>query len=294
MKKMRSMTSTSKNSPVQETDNTPSNYDIRELQLHLLSMLKDIKEVFSHHNLRWYMVDGTLLGAVRDGGFIAWDDDVDIAMPRPDYELLVANSAKWLPEPYEFICYENDPSYPLHFGKIQDASTTLIERPHLFYLGGVYIDIFPIDGAPESALAQRLYDMRYQALRKMLYFRLRDPYRHGHGPSSWLPLVLRRMYSVDDLQRAIRKWMMRYPYETSRLAAVNHNDGLGSMVDKVKVLGAPTPIPFEDMEAPGMRDNDAYLTQLFGDYMTPPPPAERHIHRFHYLDLTRPYADYGK
>lgn len=272
----------------------PENYDIRTLQFHLLKMMTDIKEVFARHNLTWYMVDGTLLGAVREKGFIAWDDDVDIAMPRPDYERLISNADKWLPYPYEFVSYETDPGYPQHFGKIQDASTTLIERKHLYYLGGVYIDVFPIDGAPEGRFAQKLYNARYQALRKMLYFRCRDPYRHGRGPSSWVPLLLRRLYTVDALQQKIRDWMMKYPFEQSKIAAVNHNDGLGSMVDRRKVLGKPVMIPFENIKAPALADSDAYLTQLFGDYMTPPPPGQRHIHRFHYLDLKTPYREFDQ
>lgn len=65
-------------------------------------------------------------------------------MPRADYDLLMTNAKEWLPEPYEAVCAENDKEYPLPFAKIQDADTTLIERMHLKYLGGVYIDVFPL------------------------------------------------------------------------------------------------------------------------------------------------------
>lgn len=273
-------------------NNAKTDYDIRTLQLHLLKMLKAVAAAFERHGLRWYMADGTLIGAVREKGFIPWDDDVDLAMPRPDYERLIAHSSEILPEPYEFVCYENNKKYPLHFGKIQDASTTLIERPHLYYLGGAYLDIFPIDGVPENALAQKLHNARYQVLRKMLYLRCRDPFRHGRGASSWIPRLLRRMYTVDALQGKIRREMMRCPFDTSRLVAVNLNDGIPSIVDKEKVLGEPRMIDFEDMQAAGMRDNDTYLRQVFGDYMTPPPAGARHIHRFHYLDLEHPYRQY--
>ena len=108
-------------------------YDIRPLQLHLLDILLSFQQVCEKQGLKYYMVDGSLLGAMRHKGFIPWDDDMDIAMPRDDYERLIQHSKEWLPEPLEFVCYENDPKYPLHFGKIQDASTTLIERPHLYY-----------------------------------------------------------------------------------------------------------------------------------------------------------------
>lgn len=267
-------------------------YEIRPLQLRLLELLKEVHAAFERAGLRYYMVDGTLLGAVREGGFIAWDDDIDIAMPRPDYERLISEHKDILPNYLEFVCYETDDSYPLHFGKIQDARTTLIERPHLYYLGGIYIDVFPIDGAPEGKIAQRLYDWRYKYLKKMLYFLCRDPYRHGHGPSSWLPLLSRRLYSLSSLQGKIKRWMMKYPFETSRLAAVNHNDGLGSMVSKSDVLGEPESQSFEGFPANGMKDNAAYLTSLFGEWQTPPPPGKRHQHRFWYLDMEHPYREF--
>ncbi len=268
-------------------------YDVRALQLKLLDILMAVDKMCREHNLRYYLADGSLIGAVREKGFIPWDDDLDICMPREDYEKLIAHSPEWLPYPYEFVCFENDPEYPLHFGKVQDASTTLIERPHLYYLGGVYADVFPIDGAPERKLAQALYNIRYKSLTKALYFLCRDPYRHGRGPSCWLPLLARKRYTLQGLQAKIKRHMMRHDLRESRVAAVNHNDGLGSMVDKEKVLGEPAPIEFEGKTVMGMRDNDAYLTQLFGDYMTPPPPGKRHQHGFHFVDLNLPYREYA-
>ena len=129
-----------------------ANYDIRPLQLRILKNLLAVDKVCKEHNLRYYIMAGTMLGAVRHKGFIPWDDDLDIGMPRADYDLLMANAKEWLPKPYEAVCAENDKEYPLPFAKVQDADTTLIERMHLKYLGGVYIDIFPLDGVPESRM----------------------------------------------------------------------------------------------------------------------------------------------
>ena len=271
-----------------------TSYEIRPLQLRLLDILLAMDAMCREHGLRYYLVDGSLLGAVRHKGFIPWDDDLDIAMPRPDYEQLIKHASEWLPRPYQFVCYETDPLYPLHFGKVQDTSTTLIERPHLYYLGGIYIDVFPIDGAPQGRIRQHCYNWKYKYLTKALYFLHRDPYRHGHGPSSWIPLLVRKLYTMQGLQEKIKRHMMKYDFDTSRLAAVNHNDGLHSMVDRQTVLGNPTPVVFEGYRVMGMKDNDAYLSKLFGDYMTPPPPDKIHQHNFFFLDLNKPCSDTAK
>ena len=127
-----------------------ADYDIRPLQLRILKILLAVDKVCKEHGLRYYIMAGTMLGAVRHKGFIPWDDDLDIGMPRADYDLLMSHSKEWLPKPYEAVCAENDPNYPLPFAKIQDADTTLIERMHLKYLGGIYLDVFPLDGVPQS------------------------------------------------------------------------------------------------------------------------------------------------
>ena len=267
-------------------------YDIRPLQLRLLDILMVIHRMCEQHGLRYYLADGSLIGAVRHKGFIPWDDDMDICMPRHDYELLIQHAHEWLPKRYEFVCFELDSNYPLHFGKVQDAETTLIERPHLYYLGGVYVDVFPIDGAPRCRLAQRLWNTRYKFLTSMLYLSHRDPYKHGHGPSSWMPLLVRRMMPMAGWQRAVRRCMTEYDFDQCQYVSFNHNDALGSMIDKTDVLGNPTPISFEGKTVWGLKDNHSYLTQLFGDYMTPPPADSIHQHNFYYMDLNHPYRTF--
>lgn len=271
-----------------------TNYDIRPLQLRILEILEVIQQVCEQHGLRYYMIDGTLIGAVRHKGFIPWDDDMDIGMPRPDYERLIAHAAEWFPKRYELVCFENDPSYPLHFAKVQDAESTLVERPHLYYLGGVYVDLFPIDGAPTQVWKQKLWNFRYQFLRKMLYFSYRDPYRHGHGPSSWVPLLTRKIMPMAGWQRAVKRCMLEYKFDECEYASVNHNDGLGAMIPKREALGDPTPIEFEGRMLWGLKDNHYYLSKLFGDYMTPPPADKIHQHCFFFMDLDHPYREFDK
>lgn len=236
-----------------------ADYDIRPLQLRILKILLAVDKVCKEHGLRYYIMAGTMLGAVRHKGFIPWDDDLDIGMPRADYDLLMSHSKEWLPKPYEAVCAENDPNYPLPFAKIQDADTTLIERMHLKYLGGIYLDVFPLDGVPQSNLKQRIHFARYEFYKRVLYFIYRDPYKHGKGPGSWLPLLCRRLFTT---------------------------------MPKAE-LGTPTPVSFEDETVWGVQDYDTYLTRKYGDYMVIPKQSGQRQHNFHYLDLDKPYREYG-
>lgn len=265
-------------------------YNIRSLQLRILQNLMALHRVCEEHNLRYYLWAGSMLGAVRHSGFIPWDDDIDIAMPRRDYDLLMSNAKKWMPEPWEVVSYETDPQkYPLPFAKIQDTSTTLIERMHLNYLGGIYIDVFPLDGMPKSKLRQRLHFIHYQWLKKALYFVHRDPFRHGHGISCWLPLLCRKIYTMQELQEKIRKLQKTYDYEECSLV-VDHDDGLKGIINKTS-LGKPTPILFENKIVWGVEKADDYLRQKYGEYLTIPNKEQQRQHNFHLLNLEKSYKD---
>ena len=266
-----------------------ANYNVDELHRRILRIVKAVDATCAAHGLRYYIWAGTMIGAVRHKGFIPWDDDLDIAMPRADYNRLIAHASEWLPAPFEFVCAEDDATYPLPFGKIQDASTTLIERMHLKYLGGIYIDVFPIDGVPDSIVTRKLHFAHYEYLKRVLYLVHRDPYKHGHGPNSWVPLLCRRLYTMASVQQKIRTLLQRYPFDNSRLVA-DYDDGSRGTMPK-EVLGTPTPYQFEDATLMGVEQYDAYLSQKYGDYMTVPPAPARRQHNFHYLDLDTPYRE---
>lgn len=266
-------------------------YDIRPLQLRVLEILLAVDKACKTHGLRYYIVAGTLLGAVRHKGFIPWDDDLDIAMPRADYDKLIAHCKEYLPEQFEMICGENDAVYPLPFAKIQDAHTTIIERMHLRYLGGIYIDVFPLDGVPSNSLSRRWHFIKYEYYKHCLYLCCRDPYKHGHGPSSWVPLLVQKIYNHQELFRKMRKLQTEVDYDSSDMV-VDHDDGLRGVMPRT-VFGTPTPIMFEGKEVMGIEQADRYLSQKYGDYMTIPPHNDQRQHNFHYLDLQKPYREYA-
>lgn len=265
------------------------NYDIRPLQLKVLDILLAVDRVCREHQLRYYIIAGTLLGALRHRGFIPWDDDLDIGMPRKDYEIFMAHADTWLPAYYEAINGQNDPEYPLSFAKIQDARTTLIERKHLKYTGGIYIDLFPLDGVPENKLVQWWHYSRFAWYNKMLYFIFRDPYKHGKGVGSWVPLLARKLYTRSGIQTRLREMMMKYDFDESTKVC-DYDDGRKGILPKA-VFGNPTPLQFEGKEVWGPAQPDTYLSQKYGDYMIIPPKEKQRQHNFYYLDLNKPYSN---
>lgn len=267
-----------------------ANYDVEKVHGRILNILLAIDKVCEEHNLRYYIWAGTMLGAIRHKGFIPWDDDLDIAMPRPDYDKLMEHAAEWMPQPYEVVAAETDENYPLPFAKIQDASTTLIERMHLKYLGGIYIDVFPIDAVPEEGFYRKLQFAKYEYWKRVLYLLHRDPYKHGKGPSSWIPLLCRKLYTLQGVQKKIRTLLRQYDYESATTVA-DYDDGQRGAMDK-NILGKAKEYIFEGKSVKGVEQYDTYLKNKYGDYMTIPKDADKRQHNFHYLDLEQSYKNF--
>jgi lipopolysaccharide cholinephosphotransferase len=264
--------------------------NLRALQLRILDILLVFDALCKEHNLRYYTIAGTMLGAVRHKGFIPWDDDLDVGMPRKDYDLLMAHAKQWLPQRYEFVCMENNSQYPYFFAKIQDANTTLVQRMHREYVGGIYLDIFPLDGYPKHKIVQRIHFTRFKLWTRVLYFTSRDPYKHGKGPGSWLPLLCRKLFTPESVKKSIRNTMAHHDFDKSAFV-IDHDNELRGIMRK-EIFGNPTPISFEGHTLYGVENQDVYLRKTYGDYMQIPEESERIQHPFLFLDLEKPYREY--
>ncbi|MBQ9362488.1 MAG: LicD family protein [Bacteroidaceae bacterium] len=267
-----------------------ASYDIETLHKHLLKILLTMDSVCREHHIRYYCWAGTMLGAVRHKGFIPWDDDVDICIPRPDYDRLMQHASEWLPQPLEALAVETSQTFPGSFCKIVDTSTTLIEREHSDYVGGIYLDVFPIDGISSNPLMSRLAVTRYKLCDKLLYFLHRDPFKHGHGPSSWFVLLIQKLFSHQWARRQMRAANMAYDYNKSDYV-LDYDDGVKGVMRK-DILGTPQPVEFEGHTVMGVEHADEYLRQKYGDYMTIPPHDNQRQHNFFFLDYNLPYKQY--
>ena len=269
-----------------------ANYDIKTLQARLVPMLECIDKVCREHHLRYYLWAGTMLGAVRHKGFIPWDDDMDICMPRPDYDLLLAHCHEWMPAPFEVVGPHNRSDYPYPFAKVEDSSTTVLERPDFNFPEGIYVDIIPIDDIPSDKAVATKHLKKYKFWRHLLFFRGRDPFKHGKGPRSWWPLLIHKMYSLQQLQDKVQRLMTQYKFDDCE-QVIDYDSVFRGIVAK-KILGEPKEYEFEGKKFLGVSDAHQYLTEMYGDYMTPPPKEKQIQHNFYYINLELPYREFAK
>ena len=129
---------------------------LRQLQMLELDLLKELLRVCDKHHLRIFADSGTLLGAVRHQGFIPWDDDIDMAMPRPDYDRLAEIASTEFKHPYFFQNTYTDPLHVRGHAQLRNSETTAILETeyNLDINQGIFIDIFPLDGVPDDEAQQ--------------------------------------------------------------------------------------------------------------------------------------------
>jgi lipopolysaccharide cholinephosphotransferase len=133
-------------------------YDLKSSQQYkdlILDVFKAFIEICTEHNLRYFCCGGTAIGAIRHQGMIPWDDDIDVLMPRPDYERLIVLLMRMKMEKYEIINATLDGTYYLPFAKLCNKHTSLVEYADIPSVFGAYIDIFPLDGAASCDVERR-------------------------------------------------------------------------------------------------------------------------------------------
>ena len=252
---------------------------LEEIKSIELDILKYVKKVCEENNLRYFLCGGTLLGAVRHKGFIPWDDDIDIALPRDDYLKLI----KILDDGHRYrsLSVYNNEDYYYPFAKIVDTNT-ILENDNLYPLKelGVYIDVFPIDGLPQKSKKINYHLTKLIILRKLLYLsRIRNCYKSRRG------IILNLLvYVIWFFSRMIgwRRWISiieklatKYEYNNSeKVGCVVAGYGKREIMNK-EVFEEIIYLEFEGDFFSAPIGYDKYLTNLYGDYMQLPPENKR-------------------
>lgn len=264
---------------------------LRRVQLIELEIAKEVKRVCDENGIRYFLYRGTFLGAVRHKGFIPWDDDMDIGMLRSDYEKFCRIAPQKLDKAYCFQNWHTDQNYALPFGKVRKRNTVFVEaKCARLPENGIYIDIYPLDFAPEDdrarkALANQLLHLFRVKLMKSKYTpwmeedRIVWKKRIGYLVYQTLALFV----SQKTLVRRYETLVAAVPegntlYEQSALPVVYYFDR-GWCAETEEYL-------FEDTLFSGPKQYDAFLSSLYGDYMQLPPEDKReNRHQIKELDL---------
>ncbi len=258
-----------------------TNAEIKNIELKLLIQF----DLFcKKHNLKYFITYGTLLGAVRHKGFIPWDDDIDILMPRPDFEMFVKLSGnKPIFTNYETCFYRNTKTFiPYPFVKIIDTTTKVIEKTKdEKYFSGVWIDIFPLDGFPDNKIKQKLFWIRKMFWKRLCFTYSDDLSKVTNKPKKFFKTLLMpflKIMGINRLFSKLEKICMKYNYEKSNITGCTiWGDTIYEMLEKNYFF--PTKdVLFENNYFPGPANPDKYLSLLYGDYMQLPPEEKRINH----------------
>ena len=253
--------------------------NLTRLQNYLLEMLDWFHHVCQEENIRYYVIGGTMLGAMRHGGFIPWDDDIDVGLPRPDYERFIQLMEKKGGRYTLETPYSSQLDYCYNYSKLYDTTTTLEECGRNSVRRGVFIDVFPIDGIGNT-LNEALN--RYRTIRwlKLFLIARRRTIHPGVPLHKKVAILVAQAIPISlakerKLSQRLDTLCAKRGYDSSLYVG----NLLGAYHDREIVpktfFGNPTPISFESITVMGLQEPEKYLESIYGDWRTPPDENHR-------------------
>lgn len=256
---------------------------LRELQITQLQILKDVTSFCDDNGIEYFLTSGTLLGAIRHGGFIPWDDDVDIAMPRKDFEQFLGLADR-LPSVYCCQATRFDACYPIPIVKIRKKGTVMKEpsMAHLDIEHGIWIDIFPLDKVCDRASVKKRAHMIH-SITTAIGYKLGTAF-----PKKKTTILFCKVVNLFGIQKldSLRTKLMALDEEKNGTLLTNYASNLGSerlLMDE-SVFFPAKKAKFEEHCFSVPADSDTWLKKAYGDYMTPPPMADQ-VNRHKIVEL---------
>jgi lipopolysaccharide cholinephosphotransferase len=257
---------------------------LKKLHIKQVEILDYIVDICSKNNLSYFLAGGTLLGAVRHKGFIPWDDDLDITMPRKDYNIFMDICTKESSSKFVLHCGKVDSKYFLEFSKVRNRYTIFeqdFEQGYNYEFNkGVFVDIFPLDNARKAhSLLQDIQAVIVKSIRKII----ESKNNFFFGKKILLKKITGKLFffvSTSTLLKFMERIMQLNKDESSEYFVA-----LGSpyLLKKNETIEKKRYFPVKELEFEGKlykvpNDYDYILKELYGDYMKLPPENERRIH----------------
>lgn len=241
--------------------------ELKEIQTIELDILKFIDRVCRANNLTYYLAYGTLIGAVRHKGFIPWDDDIDIIMPRKDYEKIIKIMGKGIGN-YGMVCVETNKNYNYPWGKVYDKRTSLKEIGKFQIVEyGLWVDIFPIDGLGETK------EEALKMTEKIKVNKYRIWTMHVFAKKG-IKGRLMNLIGRKSFNRLMLHDCKKNNFYTSKWVGCVIGDDEKAIIEG-KHYQEKCELEFEGYKFYAPKEYDKILTMWYGDYMTLPPVEER-------------------
>ena len=271
-----------------------STEDIKRIQACILDMMKELDEIFQKNNIEYYLGGGSALGSIRHKGFIPWDEDMDINMKRKDCERLIEiykNTPEFSKKYY--LCDNSyDKEFDVNFLRIKLKGTSFKEYLYEDYSkDGVSIDIFPVENMFNNKVLRNIHGFLVTTMlfitscvrihkkeEKYLNFKGNEKYSKNIKRKSALGKIL-SVIKLNTWLRISKKVMMMCKNENSKYISVptGKKHFWGEMYERKNIFPAQYK-KFENIELPVAKENEVYMSKMFGDYMKIPKPEDREKH----------------
>lgn len=257
---------------------------LKKLQQTELTILKEIDRICKKHEIRYYLGEGTLLGAIRHKGFIPWDDDIDILMLRSDYEKFLSIAPSEISKDFEIQHSSLIKNYWSPFIKVRYLKESFFRQKHIEHLtnnNGPLIDIFPLDNVPKKdSLKQKIQALTIKFNRGMLSYKLKT--RH---PKKWKGYIVKfcsYFVSVNRIHRVLNKTFIKYNSNNNKYIVnlASYYSYKKQTVPK-SWYGKPRIVKFENLEMPVPKEAEKLLTSIYGNYKELP-PIEKRVIKHHF------------
>ena len=261
-----------------------------------IDLLLQLDRVCKKYGLQYYLMFGSLLGAIRHRGFIPWDDDLDVCMPRMDYETLLKIAPDEFKDPYFFQIPETDPGFFYTFAKIRNSNTTAFLELFQYqrFNMGLMIDVIPMDVCDEHDVEAHFHEIQTKTRENTTYMRMSNP--------NLSPADIERVKAYpggDPLKRYYEIHRIATLHEdeannlTGRITAVLTTYSCRKMILNAADLNKTILWPFEGFKFPIPAGYDNILKTIYGDYMQFPPIEERGTwHSDYLIDPDKSYKEY--
>ncbi len=267
---------------------------MNDTQRVVIDMFCEFIKICKTLNLKWFMINGSALGAVKYSGFIPWDDDLDVGLLRADYETFLEKAGDLLPEHIFLQNYRTDKNFPHIYSKLRNSNTTFIE-PGVAKINmnhGIFLDIFPLDYYPQEPTLVKRLCKRKKILNWKVCCALKD--------KSKLKIRVRnRIFRFLGYHKKTAKTLAKMDalfasFSSDQKSLCNHGD---RMVNKgvldISVYGQGTKMSFEGLEVLVPERYDEYLTHKYGDWREDPPEESQKSHHIvDILDTEKSYKNY--